>query len=206
MERNDANELPDFSPPQKMPAILAAYAYAMETHPGITQVLSNALMLLVGDVLTQKLIERQRPLNLRRAAVAFVVGAAYCGPVLRMWYQTLDWMSPRTDASGVALNVLLTELVFAPAFLLGVFVIFGVLEWKSWEDIVGTIRAKYLGTLAVNLVFWPATQVVNFRFVPLNYRLLFADFMGLLWGSFVSWRANSRYRNGLEQPCSEGKP
>ncbi|XP_002409071.4 protein Mpv17 [Ixodes scapularis] len=206
MERYAANELPDFSPPQKMPAILAAYDHAMDTHPAIAQVLSNALMLLVGDVLTQTLIERRRPLNLKRAAVAFTVGAAYCGPVLRMWYQALDWMSPSTDVSGVALNVVLTELVFAPIFLLGVFVVFGVLEWRSWGAIGGTIRAKYLGTLAVNLVFWPATQVVNFRFVPLNYRLLFADFMGLLWGSFVSWRANSRYNTGLEQPCSEGKP
>ncbi|CAN8009627.1 unnamed protein product [Ixodes pacificus] len=188
-----------------MLAIFAAYGHAMETHPGITQILSNALMLLIGDVIAQTLIERRGLLNTRRAAVAFSVGAVYCGPVLRMWYQALDWMSLGTGLYGVALNVMLTELVFAPIFLLGFFVVFGFICWKSWRDMGNFVRVKYPATLAANLVFWPATQVINFRFVSLNYRLLFADFMGLLWGSFVSWRANSRYKTGLEDSCSDDK-
>ncbi|CAN7999001.1 unnamed protein product, partial [Ixodes hexagonus] len=105
----------------------------------------------------------------------------------------------RLDLAEQGRGVLLTEVVFAPVFLLGVFVVFGVLKQQSLDDIKGTVRDKYAATLAANLVFSPATQIINFRFVPLNYHLLFADFMGLLWSSFLSWRANSRYVAGHER-------
>ncbi len=36
-------------------------------------------------------------------------------------------------------------------------------------------------TLIANWAIWPMVQLVNFRFVPLNYRLLFVNTLAIGW-------------------------
>lgn len=38
---------------------------------------------------------------------------------------------------------------------------------------------------------WPLVNVINFKFVPANLRVLFGNFVGFLWGIYVMQLTNS---------------
>jgi len=45
--------------------------------------------------------------------------------------------------------------------------------------------------MIVNWKLWPAANFVNFKFVPVQLQVLFANFVALIWNTYLSW-ATSR--------------
>ena len=40
--------------------------------------------------------------------------------------------------------------------------------------------------LAVNYCFWPFINFMNFKYIPLKFRMLAVNLCGLLWNSFLA--------------------
>lgn len=38
-----------------------------------------------------------------------------------------------------------------------------------------------------NWKIWPAATMINFMYVPMQYRVLFANFIGLFWNIYLSY-------------------
>ncbi|XP_035682440.1 protein Mpv17-like isoform X2 [Branchiostoma floridae] len=55
----------------------------------------------------------------------------------------------------------LDQALMAPFFLGAFYPVVGLSRWDSWEDIKQLVKK-----------LWPAVQLANFYFVPLNLRLL----------------------------------
>jgi hypothetical protein len=34
---------------------------------------------------------------------------------------------------------------------------------------------------------WPAAMLINFRFVPLHFQVLYSNFIGFNWTIYLSW-------------------
>ncbi|XP_078602982.1 mitochondrial inner membrane protein Mpv17-like isoform X1 [Branchiostoma floridae x Branchiostoma japonicum] len=66
----------------------------------------------------------------------------------------------------------LDQALMAPFFLGAFYPVVGLSRWDSWEDIKQLVKKEYLSTLVNNYKLWPAVQLANFYFVPLNLRLL----------------------------------
>lgn len=41
--------------------------------------------------------------------------------------------------------------------------------------------------LQTNWMVWPAVQVINFTYVPLIHRVLFANIISIGWNCYLSW-------------------
>ena len=49
------------------------------------------------------------------------------------------------------------------------------------------IRDDVLTTISTSALFWIPITTINFQFVPLNFRTIFASSMGVCWNTFLSW-------------------
>uniref|UniRef100_A0A023GFJ3 Mitochondrial inner membrane protein Mpv17 n=1 Tax=Amblyomma triste TaxID=251400 RepID=A0A023GFJ3_AMBTT len=164
------------------------YARMMRVHPVKTQVITTATLMLSGDLIAQKVLERRTSIDVPRAARFFVIGIGFMGPVLRVWYLTLERVV--AGRAVVVKKVLLDQGVFTPLLIPSFLVTLGALQQRSWEDIKRTVRADFLPILKANYALWPAAQLINFRFVPLNYRVPFASCVALVWNTYLAWKAN----------------
>jgi protein Mpv17 len=54
-----------------------------------------------------------------------------------------------------------------------------------------TVKDKLYPTLLANWKIWPAAQLINFYLVPVPYRVLWANFVGLFWNVILSYLSHS---------------
>ena len=62
------------------------------------------------------------------------------------------------------------------------------LEGKSPKE---RLEQAYVPALTKNWMLWPAVQTINFKFVPLEHRVLVVNFVSLGWNCYLSY-INSR--------------
>lgn len=173
-----------------MSRALSIYATLMRTHPAKTQILTTGTLMLTGDVIAQKAIEKCKSVDVTRAGRFFVIGVGLVGPVIRKWYMVLERIVGPGGTSVAVKKVLFDQLLFSPAFIPCFLVCLGFLQQRQWADIQQTVRRDYVPILVTSYMIWPAAQIINFRFVPLQYRVPFASAVALVWNTYLAWKAN----------------
>uniref|UniRef100_A0A8C8VLH0 Mitochondrial inner membrane protein Mpv17 n=1 Tax=Pelusios castaneus TaxID=367368 RepID=A0A8C8VLH0_9SAUR len=112
------------------------------------------------------------------------------GPVVGGWYQLLDRLVPGNTRVVAVKKMALDQAAFAPCFLGCFLAIAGVLNGLPAEENWAKIRRDYPDALIANYYIWPAVQLANFYFIPLNHRLAVVQVVAVLWNSYLSWKAN----------------
>ena len=59
-----------------------------------------------------------------------------------------------------------------------------VMEGKDPKE---KLAKSYIPGLKANWMIWPWVQFVNFKFVPLEHRVLIVNFVSLGWNCFLSY-------------------
>ncbi|CAN7938859.1 unnamed protein product [Ixodes hexagonus] len=167
--------------------MFSLYGRMMRGHPAKTQIATSASLMLAGDLIAQKAIERRETLDGGRAARFLLLGAGLVGPTIRAWYVLLE---RALGGRRVLAKLLLDQLIFSPVFVAAFLTSLGFLQRRSWPDTQRMLRADYLAILTTGYMLWPAAQLVNFRLVALHYRLPFASGVGLVWNTYLAWKAN----------------
>uniref|UniRef100_A0A7M4E5V9 Mitochondrial inner membrane protein Mpv17 n=1 Tax=Crocodylus porosus TaxID=8502 RepID=A0A7M4E5V9_CROPO len=150
-------------------------------------VLCPGALMGVGDVVSQQLVEQKglRGHSGRRTLRMMAIGFCFVGPVLGGWYKLLDRLVLGTTKTVAVKKMVLDQVGFAPIFLGSFLAIAGAVNSLSakenWEKIQ---RVSPWGCI------WPAVQVANFYFIPLNYRLAVVQCVAIVWNSYLSWKAN----------------
>lgn len=93
---------------------------------------------------------------------------------------------------------------------LGIFIgSMGIMEGRDTAHIQRKYSDMYKPALITNWQVWPLAQVINFRFMPLAYRVPFQSSCGVFWTLYLSI-LNSRYSLPLSptlwpltHPCRE---
>jgi hypothetical protein len=83
------------------------------------------------------------------------------------------------------------QTLFAPMSLSLFFSVMGLVETGTLEGVQAKFRDAYLPALKANYQLWPAVQLINFKFVPLQYRLPVVSTVGIVWNSYLSWLNNA---------------
>ncbi|KAF3933488.1 hypothetical protein ABW19_dt0207144 [Dactylella cylindrospora] len=166
--------------------MLRWYQARLAKRPFLTQVLTTAVLFGAGDITAQQAIERRGTSHdLPRTLRMTLWGGCFFGPVVVQWYKLLDRVKiPNRPNLQLVARVAADQLLFTPVNLLCFFTGMTVLEGG---DVGEKLRRSYWSTLRTNLVVWPTVQFVNFKFVPLEHRLLVVNVVSLGWNSYLSY-------------------
>ena len=125
------------------------------------------------------------------------MGTFYLGPSLHVWYckglpQVVNRVAGPNASKFKAsfTGMLFDQILFAPIFLSGFFVVQGLVGERSLEGVskgVDLCQNKLWEALLTNWKIWPIATMINLTYVPMQYRVLFANFIGLFWNMYLSY-------------------
>ncbi|KAI8467297.1 MAG: hypothetical protein J3K34DRAFT_523829 [Monoraphidium minutum] len=188
----------------------AAYLASLGAAPLRTKMATGAAATLLGDLVAQAAAHHAAPARARRPAAGGAPEAAAAGagfaydapraarlaaynaavatPMNHFWFALLDaGVLPADPAGGAAVcaKVLLDQALQTPAALALFFATIKLLEGRPGEA-GAEVQAKLLPTLIANWCLWPAAQLVNFAFVPLELRILYVNAVSVAWTAYIS--------------------
>lgn len=131
--------------------------------------------------------------NKTRVMTTGLFGLCFVGPLGHFWYQGLEhlvrhrWLLQPNTVPFIAAKVVCDTFVFGPVHLVAFFTWTGVVSGNSWVQVKQGIARDFLPALLTEGMVWPAVQIANFRFVPVQHQLLFVNAVCLLDSSWLSW-------------------
>ncbi|KXN83556.1 Protein sym1 [Leucoagaricus sp. SymC.cos] len=191
-------------------SLARAYQNSFRTHPNVTLALTGGTLNALGDFVaqvsqnvvsssclqTRKEHEPHRPYDYARTARFFFFGLTI-SPVMGRWNAYLEARFPlKRYRYTKKINLgALGKRVAADQLLMCVFValqlcyfigFMGVTENRPPSQVIEKFRDIYGTALITNWKVWPLAQLVNFRYMPLAYRVPFSQGCGVLWTLYLS--------------------
>uniref|UniRef100_UPI00358E78BE protein Mpv17 n=1 Tax=Myxine glutinosa TaxID=7769 RepID=UPI00358E78BE len=153
-----------------------------------------ATLMMLGDVISQQVVESRgfKHHDWPRSGRMAFIGLIYIGPCVTLWYRALDYLVHGTSKTAALKKMLLDQIICAPTLLGGFLTLMGVLSGLSSDQIASKFKKDYKDVLITNYYIWPAVQIANFYFVPLNHRLIVVQFVAIFWNSYLSWKTNQQ--------------
>lgn len=178
-----------------MASLYYKYNQLLVKRPFVTNSVSTAFLFGAGDFLAQKIADKDTSYDLARTLRAVIYGGIIFAPLGDRWYKILPRVkmpflahkSPRPVANTIA-RVGLDQLVFAP--FLGIplyYTAMTLMELPSDPRLVIALKLKenWWSTLRTNWYVWPAVQMLNFGFVPVQLRLLVVNVVSIGWNCYL---------------------
>lgn len=82
----------------------------------------------------------------------------------------------------------LDQLGFAP-ILIGILLsTLGVIQTKDVDETIKRVKRDYKDVVLTNYTIWPAVQMANFYFVPLQYQVLLVQCVAIVWNTYLSFK------------------
>lgn len=173
---------------------LAAYQSLLERCPILTKAATSAVLFFGGDVGAQCIEHGRIPdsFDTRRTVRMTLWGGLFFAPLAHGWFNLLEKLVKASGTSGVVQRVAWDQLTWTPVINVAFFTYTGLSEGRDLRGTALSVKEKMWPTLRVNWVVWPVVQAVNFSLVPLQFRVLFVNIVGLFWSGFLSLQANKK--------------
>jgi hypothetical protein len=85
--------------------------------------------------------------------------------------------------------------IFIPTFITSLMILESTSESKSTKTITETIvdisnvlARDVPGIVVTNWALWVPAMLVNFRYVPMQWQVLFSNCVGFVWNTYLSWK------------------
>eukprot|EP00795_Rhopilema_esculentum_P008467 gene8467-14457_t len=141
-----------------------------------------------GDVIAQQAVERKGlKHDVLRTVKMTGMGLCIIGPGLRTWYIILEKLVKGAGKTVALKKMLLDQTVWAPSFLAMFLSAVSVLNGKSKDEIIMKFQNEYIDMMKVNYMIWPAVQLLNFYFVPMQHRVVVVNFVALFWNTYLAF-------------------
>jgi len=189
-----------------MNSIAKQYVHLLKTYPAITKITSGGILVGIGDVISQKLIEKKQILDttrtLRFAGIAFFV----ITPCTRTW---VDIILPKMFKEKKATTKLALKKMLADILLYGPIVTtlqVGLNMYLSGEVTKEQFLPKMIkeqpSVIFCDWIWWGPMQFINFRYIPLHLQASYIQVASVAWYIFLSWLAH--YNLEVEKNGGEG--
>jgi len=167
---------------------MAWYSTKLDTHPLLTKSISSGLIAGGGDFLCQICFERsQHKYDWARTGRFTVLGTAVVAPFVHAWFSFLNRMIPGVSVAAVLKRVAVDQLTFSPCFMSIWLTSLWTLEGDLNDGIPGRLVESMPSLMVVNWGLWIPAQLINFRFVPVKFQVLYSNVVALVWNMYLSY-------------------
>lgn len=188
-------------------SLLNLYYRQVQKRPMLTQSIMASTMWVLGDCLAQNLEnynlpknQQPKPYNYSRTLKMGLIGLCWNGPFSSWWLRFLDRKFTSSTHPNVIFKKLFCDQVFQnPTLTSGVILLVGLSNNLGFEKSVNVVKTDLLDVMYRGWVYWTLIQIINFRVVPLNYRLLFVQIMAIIWNGYLSLTSNQSIENVKEE-------
>lgn len=169
------------------------YQAKLASRPVFTQAASTCFLFAFGDVLAQQVVEKRgfSQHTLARTGRMALYGGCVFGPGATLWYQFLQRkiVIPGKPNLEIVARVATDQSVFATTNL---FLFLSSMSIMEGTDPKAKLEASYWEALKKNWMVWPPAQFINFKYVPLEYRVLVVNGISIgeliVFGDFLRRR------------------
>mmetsp|Transcript_20075 Transcript_20075/g.28267 ORF Transcript_20075/g.28267 Transcript_20075/m.28267 type:complete len:183 (-) Transcript_20075:764-1312(-) len=166
-----------------------SYAKLLKAQPILTKALTAGVLSGLGDVIAGLFITRR--IHLTAVFQQTLIGVALKGPYFHYVFQLVGKLFAGYDhsrLSTVLKKMLVTQGIFSPLFLFLYLTSLRMLQGVKPADALAFTKRAFPTVITANLKFWPIVDLLNFSFVPTQYRVLFANLAGLIWTVYLVWK------------------
>ncbi|KAL2352940.1 sym-1 [Cryomyces antarcticus] len=167
--------------------MLRWYQSKLAQRPLLTQSITTAVLFATGDTMAQQGVERRglAKHDLARTSRMALYGGCIFGPAATTWFKFLQnrVRLPNKNAEILA-RVGLDQVVFAST---NMFVFLSSMALMEGSDPKKKLDSTYKMALQKNWLVWPWVQLINFKFVPLDHRVLVVNVISLGWNCYLSY-------------------
>ncbi|KAL1915806.1 uncharacterized protein VTP21DRAFT_6194 [Calcarisporiella thermophila] len=169
------------------------YSHSYERHPLLTIAVTNSALAACSDIIAQRCVQddRDRGYDVARTG-RFALFGFGIAPILGKWYEFLEKRFPlgKAVAGATLRRVCADQILWAPVGLALFFTYMPLAEGKGFVGVRERFADAYLPGLQANYTVWPLVQFINFRFMPLRYRVPFVSGVSVFWNAYLSWLNN----------------
>ncbi|VDK48800.1 unnamed protein product [Dibothriocephalus latus] len=105
---------------------------------------------------------------------------------MHTWFSFVDRFYRGKGVLRTLKMVATDQLVMAPVTICCIIGLVGFTRNWDVKEAKQSISSSYVDTVLTNYKIWPATQFINFSFVPLHLRLFVVNFFALFWNIYLS--------------------
>ncbi|KAK7874548.1 hypothetical protein R5R35_013122 [Gryllus longicercus] len=109
------------------------------------------------------------------------------GPPQHIFFKCLDKYYPGHDYISIMKKILLDQVIQSPLCIALFFVSNGILEGQEFSVTVSELKKKFIVVYCIDWLLWPPAQVLNFYYVPPQYRVLYVNLTTLMYNVFLSF-------------------
>ncbi|KAK8790386.1 hypothetical protein WA171_001912, partial [Blastocystis sp. BT1] len=176
-----------------MSVLIKLYGSYLSKHPIITKSLSSMVIGSAGDVAAQYLTRKKDEpfrVDVFRTFRIACMNFGY-GFMSHFWYNALDKMVVSTGTKAVINKMLIDQFIFVPICQILFYSGNSIMESPHDQPHASIVKLKQvlLPSLLTNYSVWPLLQLINFRFVPLQYQVLYLSCGLFFWNIFLSHMA-----------------
>lgn len=202
-----------------MSFIFKPVARVFHRQPTLANAATGFACFALGEVASQK--TEGRTVDYRRAVQIGALGSLMNGVVMMKWFAYLDVVfgSSMTSPRVLVGKTIADQVVYAPLGIASFFAYSCMLDQSStspvcdpqqtststggaavanppfserWaEEFTHLMQASFVKTFTADCAVWPAVNLIQFRFVPLNLRPAVNGVIALAWQTFVSLESHS---------------
>jgi protein Mpv17 len=175
----------------------------LEKHPLRTKSITAGLIAGTGDIACQSMTETEW--NASRTSRFVLLGSLYSAPTRHYFFDYLARAFPGSSPFQVAQRVGMERIVFAPASLAVWLISLWKLESLMDETTVSRrnpfsdvshyseqFMATYPPLLQTSWLWWTPIMAFNFRFVPVQYQVLWVNLFNLVWNTYLSYQTSRK--------------
>nr|PNR55050.1 hypothetical protein PHYPA_005943 [Physcomitrium patens]PNR55053.1 hypothetical protein PHYPA_005946 [Physcomitrium patens] len=168
------------------------YLSNLQQHPLRTKAITSGTSgVLAGsaDMVAQKLAGAKN-LQFKRSFLLMLYGFCYSGPFGHYFHWLMEKLVPAARDSKTI--VIVEQLTSSPwnNFLFMTYLGM-VVEGRKWSSVKSQLKSHFPSVQLNAWRFWPLVGLINYKYLPIQLRVLFHNLAAVCWGIFLILRSKA---------------